>query len=122
MALQKLVWTSAVHAVRMAKGGCRLNLPDTQLILPGVNFALVLHGLASVRRLRMRLKGSVQQVPWNGTEAASEKGPGTLEAGCRCSPAQAKACIPASQALSCPRGWLDLSEWHFHVKNGSATC
>lgn len=61
MALQKLVWTSAVHAIGMAKGGCRLNLLDTQLILSGVNFALMLHGLASVKRLRVRLKGSVQQ-------------------------------------------------------------
>lgn len=49
MALQELVWTNAVHAIGMAKGGCRLNSLDTQLILSGVNFPLVLHELESVR-------------------------------------------------------------------------
>ena len=72
MALQKLVWASAVHAIGMAEGGCRLNLLDTQLILSGVNFPLVLHKSASVKWLTVGFKGSLQQVPWNDTEAASE--------------------------------------------------
>ena len=57
MALQELVWASAVHAIGMAKGGCRLNLVDTQLILSGVNSPIVLHNLASIKCLRVRLKG-----------------------------------------------------------------
>lgn len=52
MALQKLVRASAVHAIGMAEGGCRLNLLDTQLILSGVNFPRVLHELASVEWLK----------------------------------------------------------------------
>ena len=72
MALQKLVWTGAVHAIGMTKGGCRLNPFYTQLILSGVNFPLVLRKLASVKWLRVSFEGSLRQVPWNDTEAALE--------------------------------------------------
>lgn len=71
MALQELVWTSAVHAIGVAKGGCRLNFLDTQLVLSGVNFPLVLRELQSVRWQRVQCKDSLQQVPWTDTEAAS---------------------------------------------------
>lgn len=71
MALQELVWTNAVHAIGVAKGGCRLNFLDTQLILSGVNFSLVLHELKSVRWQTVECKDSLQQVPLTDTEAAS---------------------------------------------------
>lgn len=43
MALQKLLWAGAVHAIWVAKGGCRLNSLHSHLILLGVNLALMLH-------------------------------------------------------------------------------
>lgn len=48
MALQKLFWANAVHAVGMAKCGCWLDPLDTHFILSGVNFPLVLQSLAQV--------------------------------------------------------------------------
>ena len=50
MAFQESIRALAVHAIGVAKGGCRLHLLHTHLKLLGVNFALILQHSAQVSK------------------------------------------------------------------------